>query len=147
MDRAGILDELVVHVGGLHLGFEGGDVLRGHVRVVGAMEGEDLRLDILTVGRGRRVEAAMETHDALHVGTGTGQLDDGRAAEAVAGGGKLGGIRAPVLSEHGEGVGGSLTEEGAVTFILTRFLAGGRRLGADALAVDVGDEDIVTEGR
>ena len=109
------------------------------------MEGEDLGLDVLAVGRSRGVESAVEADDAQHLGAGAGEFDRGGAAEAVAGRGQLRGVGAAVAGQDVERRVGAGAEEGTVGLVFAGFLAGGRRLRADALAVDVGDEDVVAQ--
>jgi hypothetical protein len=87
----------------------------------------------------------METHDALDVGTATGELEDGRASEAIAGGGEMGEVGAAVLLEHVERGGEAGAEERAVLLVLTSFLSGRRWLWAHALTIDICDEHIVAE--
>ena len=146
VDGADILDQDILDVVGLHFGFEGGDILGRDVRIVGAMEREDFGLDVLAVGRGRGVQTSVEADDAFDGGAGAGEFDHGRAAEAVAGCGDLRGVGPAVVAEDVERGVDARTQQRAVGLVLAGFLTGGRRLRADSLAVDVGDQDVVAEG-
>jgi hypothetical protein len=85
----------------------------------------------------------MEADDALHLGAGAGELDHGRAAEAVAGRGELGGVGARVAGEDVETGVDARTEQGAVGLVSAGSPCR-RPEAADAFAVDVGNEDVVT---
>jgi len=86
----GIVDLLPVDLGGIELGDEGLDVGLLYERIGRTVEDEHLRLDVLAVGRTRRVEAAMEAHDAIEVGACTRQLEHRGTAKAVADRGDMG---------------------------------------------------------
>ena len=132
---------LPIHVVGAHFILEGSDVGGLDVGIVGALQDDDLGLDVLAVGRVWAVEAAVETDHSLHVSARAGQLDDAGAAEAVAGRDDPGRVHFLLLAQNLQSAQQSFAVELAVALVLPgqrhRVL---RTLGAHAFAVDVDGE-------
>src|SRR5262249_3509737 len=83
MDRTAIGDQLPVDAALAHFFFERGYFRGRNIRVVSAMEGEDLGFDVFCVFRLRAAEAAVETDNPREIGAAPGQFEHGGAAETI----------------------------------------------------------------
>ena len=102
VDRAGVVDDLVVGLRLAHLLGEGRQLLCRNEAVVSAVADKDARLEGGGVGGPFRAQAAVKTH---HRGEGfpaPRQLQGHGAAEAVADGGDAVGVGAGVGAQHRE---------------------------------------------
>ena len=79
VDDPAVDHQLPVHAAGPHLVLEGFYVLARHVRIVIAMEDQDLAPDVIGVGRPRRVQPAVEADHTGDVGAAAGELQDAGA--------------------------------------------------------------------
>ena len=146
MDRAGIRDEVHLHLRLLHLRLECGDFVRLYEWVVRAVTDEHLRLHAAFRRGYRGAEPAVEAHDAGERRAAAGQLQHRRAAEAVADRRGLRRVDAGPLQELIETERHAAAQERQVLLVsagLHRAFLRVRR--AHALAVDVGGEGDVAE--
>ncbi len=121
-----------------HLVLEGFYVFARHVRIIAAVQNEDLAADVLGVGRGRRVQAAVEADHARDVGAAAGKFQHAGAAETVADGRHPLGITQWIAAERVESRLHARPHERAILLVDGRLdarLPG--RLGPDAAAINV----------
>jgi len=87
----------------------------------------------------------VETDHAFDVCPTSREFDHGGTTEAVADGGKFGGICAWILAKRLECIVHARAEERSVALILASYFAGVRWLRADAFSVNICDEHVVPE--
>jgi hypothetical protein len=74
MHRATVAQQLPIHPSRVHFIFEGRQLLFRHQRVGGAVHDQHRALDVLGVGRVRRIQGAVERNRSLERCTGASQF-------------------------------------------------------------------------
>ena len=87
MHRAAVRDQLPVHAGLAHFALKRRDFLRGHERIIRAVQSEDFAFDLLRVIGVGRGQPAVKTDNAGQFRAAAGEFERRGAAETIADGG------------------------------------------------------------